>query len=103
MVELEKDIVLMNVTEGLTDTQVEKVRSLSENVDFENTNDMTKKITLIKNNYFPSETSVESGILDESALETSVEDSPVVQEENKVQSTRTIMDVYAHALNKPKD
>ena len=103
MVELQKDIVLMNVTEGLTDTQVEKVKMLSENVDFENTNDMTKKITLIKNNYFPSETSVESGILDESALETSVEDSPVVQEENKVQSTRTIMDVYTHALNKPKD
>ena len=103
MVELQKDIVLMNVTEGLTDTQVEKVKMLSENVDFENTNDMTKKITLIKNNYFPSETSVESGILDESALETSVEDSPVVQEENKVQSPRTIMDVYAHALNKPKD
>ena len=103
MVELQKDIVLMNVTEGLTDTQVEKVKMLSENIDFENTNDMTKKITLIKNNYFPSETSVESGILDESALETSVEDSPVVQEENKVQSPRTIMDVYAHALNKPKD
>ena len=103
LVELEKDIVLMNVTEGLTDTQVEKVKMLSENVDFENTNDMTKKITLIKNNYFPSETSVESGILDESALETSVEDSPVVQEENKVQSPRTIMDVYSHALNKPKD
>ena len=103
MVELQKDIVLMNVTEGLTDTQVEKVKMLSENVDFENTNDMTKKITLIKDNYFPSETSVESGILDESALETSVEDSPVVQEENKVQSPRSIMDVYAHALNKPKD
>ena len=103
LVELEKDIVLMNVTEGLTDTQVDKIRNLSENVEFENTNDMTKKITLIKDNYFPSETSVESGILDESALETSVEDSPVVQEENKVQSPRNIMDVYAHALNKPKD
>ena len=103
LVELEKDIVLMNVTEGLTDTQVDKIRNLSENVEFDNTDDMTKKITLIKDNYFPSETSVESGILDESALETSVEDSPVVQEENKVQSPRTIMDVYAHALNKPKD
>ena len=103
LVELEKDIVLMNVTEGLTDTQVDKIRNLSENVEFDNTDDMTKKITLIKDNYFPSETSVESGILDESALETSVEDSPVVQEENKVQSPRNIMDVYAHALNKPKD
>lgn len=103
LVELEKDIVLMNVTEGLTDTQVDKIRNLSENVEFDNTDDMAQKITLIRDNYFPSETSVESGILDESALETSVEDSPVVQEENKVQSPRTIMDVYAHALNKPKD
>jgi hypothetical protein len=103
LVELEKDIVLMNVTEGLTDTQVDKIRNLSENVEFNNTDDMAQKITLIRDNYFPSETSVESGILDESALETSVEDSPVVQEENKVQSPRTIMDVYAHALNKPKD
>ena len=103
LVELEKDIVLMNVTEGLTDTQVDKIRNLSENVEFDNTDDMAQKITLIRDNYFPSETSVESGILDESALETSVEDSPVVQEENKVQSPRTIMDVYAHALNRPKD
>ena len=103
LVELEKNIVLMNVTEGLTDTQVEKVKLMSEGVEFQDTNDMTKKITLIRDNYFPSETNVESGILDESALETSVEDSPVVQEENKVQSPRTIMDVYAHALNKPKD
>ena len=103
LIELQKDIVLMNVTEGLTDTQIEKVKILSEGVDFNNTNDMTKKITLIRDNYFPSETSVKSGILDESALETSVEDSPVVQEENKVQSPRTIMDVYATALNSPKD
>lgn len=100
LVELEKDIVLMNVTEGLTDTQVDKIRNLSENVEFNSTDDMAQKITLIRDNYFPSETSVESGILDESALETSVEDSPVVQEENKFQS---VMDIYAKALNRPKD
>jgi hypothetical protein len=59
-----------------------------------------EKVTLIKDNYFPSETIVESAVLDESALETSVEDSPVVQEENKFQS---VMDVYARALNRLKD
>ena len=37
------------------------------------------------------------------AMAPGTEDSPVVQEENKVQSPRNIMDVYAHALNKPKD
>jgi hypothetical protein len=101
--ELEKEIILKDVTEGLTVSQSEKVRSLSESLEYTTQEDMMNKVTLIRDNYFPSETIVESVVLDESALETSVEDSPVVQEENKVQSPRNIMDVYAHALNKPKD
>ena len=76
-------------------------KSLSENLEYSDREDMMQKVTLIKENYFPSETTiVESAVLDESALETSVEDSPVVQEENKVQS---VMDIYAQALNRPKD
>ena len=98
--DLEKEIILKDVTEGLTVSQAEKVRSLSESLEFTTKEDMMEKVTLIKDNYFPSETIVESAVLDESALETSVEDSPVVQEENKFQS---VMDVYARALNRPKD
>ena len=98
---LETEIILKDVTEGLTVSQVEKVRTLTESVDFVNTADMRNKITLIRDNYFPSDRSVESeSILAESALETSVEDSPVVKEENKFKS---VMDIYARALNKPKD
>ena len=99
--ELEKEVILRDVTKGLTETQIEKVRSLSENLEYEDRDDMAKRITLIKENYFPSETIVESAVLDESALETSVEDSPVVQEENK--PVNSIMDIYAKALNSPKD
>ena len=98
--ELEKEIILKDVTEGLTISQSEKVRSLSEGLEYTNREDMMNKITLIKDNYFPSDTIVESVVLSESATTTSVEDSPVVQEENKTQS---IMDVYARALSKPKD
>ena len=98
--ELEKEIILKDVTEGLTVSQSEKVRSLSESLEYSTQEDMMNKVTLISDNYFPSETIVESVVLDESALETSVEDSPVVQEENKFQS---VMDIYAKALNRPKD
>jgi hypothetical protein len=98
--ELEKEIILKDVTEGLTVSQSEKVRSLSESLEYTTQEDMMNKVTLIRDNYFPSETIVESVVLDESALETSVEDSPVVQEENKFQS---VMDIYAKALNRPKD
>ncbi|NCV20070.1 MAG: hypothetical protein EBW42_15265 [Rhodobacterales bacterium] len=55
---LETEIILKDVTEGLTVSQVEKVRTLSESVDFVNTDDMRNKITLIRDNYFPSETIV---------------------------------------------
>ena len=98
--ELEKEIILKDVTEGLTVSQSEKVRSLSESLEYTTQEDMMNKVALIRDNYFPSETIVESVVLDESALETSVEDSPVVQEENKFQS---VMDIYAKALNRPKD
>ena len=73
---------------------------MSESLEYSTQEDMMNKVTLIRDNYFPSETIVESVVLDESALETSVEDSPVVQEENKFQS---VMDIYAKALNRPKD
>ena len=98
--ELEREIILKDVTEGLTISQTEKVRSLSEGLEYTNQEDMMNKITLIKDNYFPSESIVESVVLSEEANETAVEDSPVVQEENK---TKSIMDVYAQALSKPKD
>jgi hypothetical protein len=97
---LEKQIILKDVTEGLTISQTEKVRSLSEGLEYTNQEDMMNKVTLIRDNYFPSDTIVESVVLSESAATTAVEDSPVVQEENKTQS---IMDVYARALSKPKD
>ena len=97
-----KEIALNSVTEELTLTQKEKVRSLSEGVEFVSTEDYTDKLNIIKENYFPQDgADVASEILDESETETAVEDSPVViQEEASKQTVTSAMDFYANTLSR---
>jgi hypothetical protein len=52
------------VAEGLTDTQIAKLSSLSESVEFENAESFKKKIGTLRESYFPSKTS--AGSLSES-------------------------------------
>lgn len=49
-----KKIEIVNgICEGLTQTQVEKVRTLAESVEFTAEGDYTSKVTTIRENYFP--------------------------------------------------
>ena len=67
-VQLEKDIseaikaaTFETVTEGLTDTQVEKLRALAENVEFSSQEEYGKKLSMIREQYFAeSKTEVQS-------------------------------------------
>mgnify|MGYP001604412033 CR=1 FL=1 len=97
-----KEIALGSITEELTLTQKEKIRSLSEGVEFVSTEDYTDKLNIIKENYFPQDgAEVTSEILDESETETAVEDSPVViQEEASKQTVTSAMDFYANTLSR---
>lgn len=52
--ESKKNEVLYFVTESLTDTQAEKVRTLAESVEFSTEEDYATKIATIVENYFPS-------------------------------------------------
>ena len=42
------------VCEGLTATQVEKIKSLAESVDFSTEEEFTEKLETLRENYFPS-------------------------------------------------
>jgi len=68
LVEMKKDKALSVVCEGLTDSQVEKMKSLAEGVDFDE-DTYSEKLATIKENYFPSEEVVESDATDEEPLE----------------------------------
>ena len=68
LVEMKKDKALSIVCEGLTDSQVEKMKSLAEGVDFDE-DTYADKLATIKENYFPAEEVVESDATDEEPLE----------------------------------
>jgi hypothetical protein len=67
--DFEREIAFAQVSEGLTDTQVAKLQSLSEAVGFEDVNTYAKKIATLRDSYFPSKSSAgnlsESVTLDE--------------------------------------
>ena len=50
--ELHKTTVISDLSEGLTDLQVEKMKSLSEGVDFISVDDFAEKVEMLKENYF---------------------------------------------------
>jgi hypothetical protein len=52
--EARKNELVSYVCEGLTDTQVEKLKSLTENVSYTNDDDFITKISTLRENYFPT-------------------------------------------------
>ena len=55
LVESRKNEITRVVTEGLTDTQVEKIKSLAESVEFSTEDEYKSKLETIRENYFPSD------------------------------------------------
>ena len=50
--EFSKDDILEEVTSGLADTEVEKLKSLIEDVSYEGADEYKRKLTTIKESYF---------------------------------------------------
>lgn len=91
---LELDIAFKGISEGLTDTQAEKLRVLSEGVSFDSVEEYAKKVTAIKDNYF---TESAPAIQDETEfLEESVEDAKPV----KTEISDPAVEAYAKALGR---
>lgn len=71
---LKKEKVIEQVSEGLTEVQVEKFKSLSENVEFESEKDYTEKAEMIKKKYFTEaseETSEKESLVEDATEELS--------------------------------
>ena len=71
LIESRKNELTREVTEGLTATQVEKIKSLAESVEFSTEDEYKAKLETIRENYFPS------GVkkADENQLHEQVEDA----------------------------
>lgn len=75
--------------EGLADTQVEKMRTFAEGIEFSDEDDFRKKLEVVRENYFP--TKAPEAIVEEDL------DDPVDQEEVV---TDPAMSVYADAIRR---
>ena len=54
LAESSSDVILADVSEGLADTQKEKLASLAESVEFDSENAYREKLETLKESYFPS-------------------------------------------------
>lgn len=89
-----KEIVFTNITKDLPMTQVEKLKTLSEGIEFIDEDDFTSRIVTLKDNYFPS---------NKAAPKTGIDLVESVQEgEIKTQPTSGRMNQYVKHLSKVK-
>jgi hypothetical protein len=96
---VQRDGIIRDVVEGMTIQQADKIRSLSGGVEFTSAEDFAEKVKVIKENYFPSEETVSSEVVDGEEEVTAVEDSPVVLEEQAAKETvDPVMENYARAI-----
>ena len=62
-----KEATFDEVSEGLAATQVEKLRTLAEGIDFSNADAYVKKLNIIKDKYFSEKKEVSTGVVTEEA------------------------------------
>ena len=98
-VELTKDLseqkkteAIYTACEGLTQTQVEKLKSLAENVEFTTDTEFQAKLSTLKESYFKAEVKIADG----SDLNEGVE---VEEEKKSYKNSDPSMDVYAKAIS----
>ena len=92
LVEAKKTLVLRDVCEGLTESQVVKVKSLAEGVEFESESNYAEKLETLKENYFPQEEVISE--------DTSIDSEPVELEEETEVKVAPEMQAYMDAITR---
>ena len=69
-----RKIIVKEISEGLADTQKEKLASLAEGVDFTTDEEFSKKVRTIKESYFTKDSVIKAEVADETPVEGSTDD-----------------------------
>ncbi len=78
--ENQRVIILNKVSEGLADTQKDKLSSLAEGIKFESVEKFTHAVNTLKESYFPNTISKASEVVNDSPTEESLSVSPVMEQ-----------------------
>ena len=97
LAESNADGVFASVSEGLADTQKEKLATLAENVEFESDADYREKLETLKESYFPSKTSAPKNTSENLSEEVSTDE--VIQEDTTPRM-QAYLDVLSRAVKK---
>ena len=98
--EYKKFEAIANISEDLTDVQVEKMQKLAETVDFESEDEYAEKLQVIKENYFPANGSVAS---EESTNDDSQPEVLTEEEAKEVEETADMSETmkwYSSAISR---
>jgi len=90
--EHKKHDIIHSVCEGLTLSQVEKIKSLAENVEFVSDEDFSRKLSVIKESYFPS------GIV--TAKSDALDEFVELDEDNTTKVVDPLIEAYAKTISK---
>ena len=97
LAESNADSIFATVSEGLADTQKEKLATLVENVEFESDTDYREKLETLKESYFPSKTSAPKNTSENLSEEVSTDE--VISEE-VAPRMQAYLNVLSRAVNK---
>merc|ERR1711907_232089 len=97
LAESNADGIFASVSEGLADTQKEKLATLAEKVEFESDADYREKLETLKESYFPSKTSAPKNTSENLSEEVSTDE--VIQEDTTPRM-QAYLDVLSRAVKK---
>ncbi len=97
LAESNADGIFASVSEGLADTQKEKLATLAENVEFESDTDYREKLETLKESYFPSKTSAPKNTSENLSEEVSTDEVP---SEDVAPRMQAYLDVLSRAVKK---
>ena len=97
LAESNADGVFTAVSEGLADTQKEKLATLAENVEFESETDYREKLETLKESYFPSKASAPKNTSENLSEEVSTDEVP---SEDVAPRMQAYLDILSRAAKK---
>jgi oligoribonuclease (3'-5' exoribonuclease) len=93
LAQFKKDGALREVTTDLADTETEKISKLAEGIEYENSEQYTEKLNVLKESYFPKSEAlgVSQGLTEaDTSIKSSDEETPKDLDENMQQYTQAL-------------
>lgn len=75
----EQKLIFAESTKDMAETKIEKLRALSEGLDYESSEDYSNKLNTLKESYFGAKTAVASSVEDEDPIELDEETQPKLE------------------------